>query len=68
MNTPTFGLWLLFGIVLTPVYLMLAGWFLGRPRELRLPLIGVSFLIGLAVVAWGGMTLVAALLHIGFYS
>ena len=42
MNTPTYGLWLLFGVVLTPLYLMLAGWIFDRPRQLRLPLIGVG--------------------------
>jgi hypothetical protein len=62
MNTPTYGLWLLFGVVLTPLYLMLAGWIFGRPRQLRMPLIGVGFLIGLTVVAWGGMALFALLL------
>lgn len=62
MNTPAYGLWLLFGVVLTPLYLMLAGWIFGRPRQLRLPLIGVGFLIGLTVVAWGGMALFALLL------
>ena len=67
MTTPAFGLWLLFGVVLAPVYLMLAGWFLGRPRQLRLPLIGVGFLIGLIALAWGGMALFAILLRIVFY-
>ena len=41
MTEPAVGPLLLFGIVLAPVYLMLAGWFLGRPREVRLPLLGV---------------------------
>lgn len=67
MTTPAFGLWLLFGVVLAPFYLMLAGWFLGRPRQLRLPLIGVGFLIGLMALAWGGMALFAILLKIVFY-
>jgi hypothetical protein len=53
---------LLFGIVLAPVYLMLAGWVLGRPREARLPLIGVGFLAGFIALAWGGMALFAVLL------
>lgn len=50
---------LLFGIVFLPVYLMLAGWILGRPRELRLPLIGLGFLAGFTVLAWGGLALLA---------
>lgn len=67
MDTPTYGLWLLFGIVFAPVYVMLAGWTVGRPRELRLPLIGVSFLIGLTILAWGGMALFAFVLRIAFF-
>lgn len=67
MSTPTFGLWLLLGIVFSPFYLMLAGWFLSRPRGLRLPLIGVGFLVGLTALAWGGMALFAILLGILFY-
>lgn len=67
MTTPTYGLWLLFGVVLSPLYLMLAGWFLSRPRQLRLPLIGVGFLIGLTALAWIGMALLALLLGIVFY-
>lgn len=65
--TPTFGLWLLLGIVFAPFYLMLAGWFLGRPRQWRLPLIGLGFLIGLTAVAWGGLALFAVLIGAFFY-
>lgn len=68
MDTPTYGLWLLFGIVLAPVYLMLAGWVFGRPRGVRLPLIGAGFLVGLTVLAWGGMALFALVLNITFFS
>lgn len=64
MTSPTYGLWLLLGIVFAPFYLMLAGWVFGRPREVRLPLIGMGFLVGLTVVAWGGMAVVAVLLNI----
>lgn len=67
MDAPSYGLWLLVGIVFAPTYLMLAGWFLGRPRELRMPLIGLGFLIGLTTLAWGGMALFGLLLHIVFY-
>jgi hypothetical protein len=57
---------LIFGIVLAPVYLMLAGWLFGRPRELRLPLIGVGFLVGFTALAWGGMALFALLVDLLF--
>lgn len=67
MNAPTYGLWLLLGIVLAPVYLALAGWFLGTPHDRRLPLIGVGFLVGLTGVAWGGMALFALMLEATFF-
>jgi hypothetical protein len=63
----SYGLWLLLGIVFAPFYLMLGGWFLSRPRELRLPLIGVGLLIALTALAWGGMALFAFLLNLAFY-
>lgn len=62
MNPPTYGLWLLFGIVLAPLYLMLAGWVFGRPREVRLPLVGMFFMVGLTALAWGGMAIFALVL------
>ena len=55
MTNGPFGLFLIFGIILSPVYLMLAGWLFGRPRELRLPLIGAGFIAGFTALAWGGM-------------
>lgn len=67
MSPPSYGLWLLLGIVFAPFYLMLAGWFFGRPREVRLPLVGLGFLVGLTVLAWGGMALFALALDVVFY-
>lgn len=67
MDAPSYGILLLLGIVFAPFYLTLAGWFLGRPRELRLPLIGLGFLVGLTALAWGGMALFGALIHVVFY-
>ncbi len=67
MTTPAYGLWLLLGVVLSPLYLMLAGWFFGRPRQLRLPFIGVGFIVGLTVLAWLGMALLALLLGVVFF-
>ena len=57
---------LIFGVVFSPVYLMLAGWLFGRPRELRLPMIGLGFLVGFTALAWGGMALFALLVDLLF--
>ncbi len=62
-----YGEIVILGIVFMPVYVMLLGWFLGRPRELRLPLIGVGYLVGTTVAMWVGMALFAAALGVVFY-
>lgn len=67
MSAPPLGMWLIFGVIFAPVYIMLAGWFFGRPRDLRLPAIGIGFLIGLTVLAWGGMAVFALLLDLMFF-
>jgi hypothetical protein len=66
MTQTAVGPVLIFGIVLAPIYLMLAGWFLGRPRDLRLPLVAVGLLVGFTALAWGGMALLALLLDLVF--
>lgn len=38
-----------FGVVLLPLYLVLAGWFLGEPRNPKHAATGVFFLLGIAV-------------------
>ena len=68
MSATTLGPILIFGIVLAPVYLMLAGWVFGRPREVRLPLVGLGFLTGFTVLAWGGMAVFGVLIDLLFVS
>ena len=67
MTQSAVGPVLIFGVVLTPVYLMLAGWFLGGPRDLRLPVIGVGLLLGFTALAWVGMALLGVLLDLAFF-
>ncbi len=62
-----YGEIVILGIVFAPVYLMLLGWFLGHPRELRLPLIGVGYLVTITVGMWVGLALFAAALGAVFY-
>ncbi len=54
------GTYLIFGIVLLPVYVMILAWFLGDPRDNSKGLLGIGYLIGLTTVLWGGL-LVATL-------
>jgi hypothetical protein len=67
MNETGLGSLLMFGIVLSPLYLMLLGWFLDRPREVRPALIGVGFLVGFTVAAWGAAALFAFALRVVFF-
>lgn len=62
-----YGEIVILGVVFAPVYLMLFGWFLGRPRELRLPLMGVAYLVSITVAMWVGLALFAAMLGVVFY-
>ena len=68
MAATTLGPILMFAVVLSPVYLMLAGWLFGRPRELRLPLIGLGLLAGFTALAWGGMALFGLAVELLFVS
>ncbi len=61
------GAWLIFGIVLLPLYVMLLGWFLGKPRDLRLALMGVGYLILIPALLWGSMALLMALVGLVFF-
>ena len=59
MYVPFVGTWLIFGIVLLPVYMVMLGWFLGKPRKLRLSLLGVGYAIGMATLLWSGLALLS---------
>ena len=63
----TYGEILIPGIVFAPVYLMLVGWFLGGPREVRLPLLGVGYLVGATAMLWAGLAIFALLLDVVFF-
>ncbi len=61
------GYWLIFGIVMLPVYGLLLGWFFGKPRNFRLALMGVGYLVGLIVLLWGGLFVFAEVLRLVFF-
>ncbi|MBI2861790.1 MAG: hypothetical protein HYX89_03115 [Chloroflexi bacterium] len=66
MYVPYVGTWLIFGIVLLPVYMVLLGWFLGKPRNLRLSLMGVGYVVGLTAMLWAGLTLMTVITRLLF--
>ncbi len=66
MYVPYVGTWLIFGIVLLPVYMVLLAWFLGKPRKLRLSFLGVGYVIGLITLLWGGLALMSLIARVLF--
>lgn len=61
------GTWLIFGIIGLPVYTVLLAWFLGKPRDTRTALLGVSYLVGLTVLLWTGMFVKTVVLDLLFF-
>lgn len=46
------GVWLIFGIVGLPVYAIFLGWFLGKPRNIKTSVLGVTVFLTLVTVLW----------------
>ncbi|WP_254862595.1 hypothetical protein [Halovivax gelatinilyticus] len=61
------GSWLIFGVVLMPVYVMTVAWFVGKPSQPKTGLLGVVYLVGITAQMWIGMFLLTVLIGIVFY-
>lgn len=61
------GLVLILCIVLLPVYIMLLGWFLSGPRDMRVTMTGVTYLASVTVGLWVGLAAFAAFLGLIFF-
>ena len=61
------GLWLLFGIILAPVYGMIFAWFLGKPRNYPVAFRGLCYLLGMIVVLWGGLFALSVVIKFAFF-
>ncbi|MFT4882862.1 MAG: hypothetical protein ACI8U4_000358 [Natronomonas sp.] len=61
------GTYLIFGIVLLPIYVMLAAWYFGDPSDRTAGLLGVTYLAGLTTVLWGGLFVVTMLIKYVFF-
>ncbi|TKX74561.1 hypothetical protein EXE46_08465 [Halorubrum sp. GN11_10-6_MGM] len=61
------GTYLIFGIVLAPVYAMVAAWFLGDPSDRFAGLLGVGYLAGLTTVLWGSLFVATLIIGAVFF-
>ena len=61
------GTWLVFGVILVPVYVMVAAWFLGKPRNYRMAFLGLGYLVGLTVLLWTAMFVKTMVLDLVFF-
>jgi hypothetical protein len=61
------GRWLILGIILVPIYGMLLAWFLGKPRNHKLALLGFAYLLTMTVVLWGGLYALSMLIRLIFF-
>ena len=64
---PNEGTYIIFGIVLLPIYVMLIAWFAGEPRDTKTGLLGVTYLVGIATSMWVSMLIMTILIGIIFY-
>ena len=64
---PNIGTIVIFCVVLVPVYVMVAAWFAGKPRDSSSGLLGISYLIGITAQMWIGMLIVTLIISVVFY-
>lgn len=61
------GTYLIFGIVLVPVYVMLAAWYFGDPSDGKTFGLGVAYLAGLTTMLWGGLFVATMVIKFAFF-
>ena len=61
------GTWLIFGVIGLPVYMVVLGWFLGRPRDHRKAMLALGYLVGFTVLLWTALLLKTLLLGLVFF-
>ncbi|MHC3438382.1 hypothetical protein ACYJ1Y_09845 [Natrialbaceae archaeon A-gly3] len=61
------GTWVIFGVVLMPIYVMILAWFLGKPSNPKTAVMGVVYLVGIATILWVGMLIQTLLIGVTFF-
>lgn len=60
--TTTLGLYVLFGVLLLPIYLILLGWFTDGPQDYRTAAIGLGYFAAIAVAILAATVALAVVL------
>ncbi|QSW98785.1 hypothetical protein [Haloterrigena alkaliphila] len=64
---PNEGTWIIFAVILVPIYVMLVAWFVGTPRNTTTGLLGVTYLVGIATTMWVSMLVLTIIIGLVFY-
>lgn len=64
MTDYTVGYYVVFGVVLLPLYVMLVGWFSGEPRRPKTALLGVGYIVAIAVAILAGLWIMGSVLSV----
>ncbi|MCW8172941.1 hypothetical protein D8S78_15445 [Natrialba swarupiae] len=62
---PNTGSWLIFGVVLVPIYVMVTAWFVGTPRDTKPA--RVTYLVGLTTTMWVSMLVMTLVIGLVFF-
>lgn len=62
MSTTTLGLYVLFGVLWLPLYLILIGWFTDGPKDVRTAAIGLGYFVVIATAIIGSTVVLALFL------
>lgn len=61
------GTWLIFGIILVPVYVAVVAWYVGKPGTPKLATMGLGYLIGLILALWVPFYIATVIIGIIFF-
>ncbi len=61
------GTFVIFGIILVPVYSLIAGWFAGEPRDTSVALLGIGYIATFIASLWGGLFVLSMIIWLLFF-
>lgn len=61
------GTWVIFGIVLFPVYTVFLAWYLGKPRDIKVATMGMAYFTTFVVGLWVNFFLLTMVIRFVFF-